>query len=231
MRKILPHETLIQGKWLFQEGRVVGDESCCRIESLIDGHLIEMARADGGWSTLYEDPNDRRLWERTYPQSGLHGGGPPSLRLVSKEEAKRRFGLLSKGAIRNSRLREELRKLTGKPIENVSMKVLFWGDDHEGEAVDVSVSFAGGRRYFFGCAGDGSILITQRRKQMGDAPNTNSEWRTLPNLQGELQEVGFGSTWLRLRIDDRILLITNDDDEISIAADGKSLCRDFYRRC
>jgi len=57
--------------------------------------LRKLASADGGWSTLYCDPSDRRLWEMTYPQGDLHGGGLPVLRVIVREEAIRRYGAAS----------------------------------------------------------------------------------------------------------------------------------------
>ncbi|PSQ82866.1 MAG: hypothetical protein BRD44_06480 [Bacteroidetes bacterium QS_7_67_15] len=51
-----------------------------------------LGASDGGWSILYRDPADERLWELTYPQGHLHGGGPPLLRVVSEEEAAEKYG-------------------------------------------------------------------------------------------------------------------------------------------
>lgn len=53
--------------------------------------LRELASADWGWSTLYRGPADH-LWEKTYPQSHQHGGGPPLLHVVSEKEAKEKYG-------------------------------------------------------------------------------------------------------------------------------------------
>jgi hypothetical protein len=89
---IRPDETLIQGKWLSSASGLVADDNCRRIEELTHGVLKEIASADGGWLTLYQDPSDRRLWERTYPMSETHGGGPPVLRSISRDEAQRKYG-------------------------------------------------------------------------------------------------------------------------------------------
>jgi hypothetical protein len=42
-----------------------------------------------GWESLYRDPDDSRLRELVFLQSELQGGGPPSLRSISFEEAKK----------------------------------------------------------------------------------------------------------------------------------------------
>jgi hypothetical protein len=87
-----PDETMLIGQWKMANGRVVADETCKRIEVLIRGHLVALASSPDNWSTLYQDPNDLRLWEHTYPQSHLHGGGPPSLTCISVSDAQTRFG-------------------------------------------------------------------------------------------------------------------------------------------
>lgn len=81
--KIAPTETEIVGRWVQEGTHVKSDEATHRIEDLISHHLRRISQADGGWSVLYEDPADGRRWELTYPESGLQGGGPPRLRLLS----------------------------------------------------------------------------------------------------------------------------------------------------
>ena len=75
-------ESSLVGHWLFRGSLVVADEICLRIESLTSDYLIELASSSDGWSTLFKDPIDGRFWERTYPQSQLHGSGPPALHCV-----------------------------------------------------------------------------------------------------------------------------------------------------
>lgn len=90
--EIAPSETLITGKWISEGDRVVADEACYRINKLVRSHLLKLADAMEGWDVLYRDPVDGRLWEHTYPQSHLHGGGPPQLRCISQGEAKDKYG-------------------------------------------------------------------------------------------------------------------------------------------
>jgi hypothetical protein len=92
--KLASSETLLSGKWLLRDGRMVGDETSQRIQELIRSHLRELGRDPSGWDTLYRDPDDGRLWELTYPQSERHGGGPPQLRCLTLDEAKRKYGSL-----------------------------------------------------------------------------------------------------------------------------------------
>lgn len=86
-------ETDLVGRWSAGNGQVATDSTCERIEWLISHSLrrIGVSTAGGGWDTLYQDPNDGRFWECTYPQSDQHGGGPPRLKVISREEALRKF--------------------------------------------------------------------------------------------------------------------------------------------
>jgi hypothetical protein len=92
MRKIAPHETEITGQWVVSQGRVIRDENCERIEDLAKNHFVLLGHDWSGWRTLYRDPDDNRLWELIYPESGLHGGGPPALRFISDESARLEYG-------------------------------------------------------------------------------------------------------------------------------------------
>lgn len=89
---IAPNETKITGKWVVAGGRVVADETCRRIAELTKSFLLELGRDPSGWDALYRAPDDGRLWELIYPQSEMQGGGPPQLRCLSVDEAKRKYG-------------------------------------------------------------------------------------------------------------------------------------------
>lgn len=92
MISIDPSETLLTGRWIAQGGRVVADDVSKRIIALTQSHLQKIGADDSGWNTLYRDPNDGRYWEHSYPQSELHGGGPPELRWLTAEEARQKYG-------------------------------------------------------------------------------------------------------------------------------------------
>ena len=87
MKELQPHETILTGNWLVDGTEVIGDAVDRRIEWLVDSQLERLATDSSGWETLYRDPRDGRLWERTYPHGEMHGGGPPQLSIVSAEDA------------------------------------------------------------------------------------------------------------------------------------------------
>ena len=71
--------------------KVVADRTSKRIEFLVQEYLQKLAINPDLWETLYQDPNDERLWVLYYPQSEMHGGGPPALKHISKNEAQTKF--------------------------------------------------------------------------------------------------------------------------------------------
>jgi hypothetical protein len=87
------HEIAIIGKWISKQGVVKADEACNRIEQLKSNYLRKIAdsKEHGGWMVLYQDPQDMRYWELSYPQSELHGGGPPALTIISEKEARMKY--------------------------------------------------------------------------------------------------------------------------------------------
>ncbi len=91
---LLPDETLLEGRWRSESGRVEADGTAQRIAQLVRNHLDRLATSQDGWSALFKDREDGRLWELTYPNSGMHGGGPPRLEHVSRRAAESRYELL-----------------------------------------------------------------------------------------------------------------------------------------
>ena len=88
-----PDEVELEGKWQIDGSTMRADSVCARIEELTTSVLELVAHSPqvGAWETLFRDPSDGRFWERTYPQGELHGGGPPRLAVISREEAKRKY--------------------------------------------------------------------------------------------------------------------------------------------
>ncbi|RYE14490.1 MAG: hypothetical protein EOP34_06435, partial [Rickettsiales bacterium] len=80
-------EIKIVGNWIFDGSTIVADEHSLRIERLIANYLINIKTDYSGWDTLYRDPDDGRYWELIYPKSEMQGGGPPSLILLSDDQA------------------------------------------------------------------------------------------------------------------------------------------------
>lgn len=64
------------------------DDQSNRITWLVNNYLIQIASDGVSWTVLYQDPEDKRYWELTFPRSEIHGGGAPSLILISENDAK-----------------------------------------------------------------------------------------------------------------------------------------------
>jgi Immunity protein 27 len=79
---IRPEETEIRGAWIWADGKMVEDDASRRIRQLIEGELHHIATSEDGWVRLYRDPQDGRVWELSYPQGEMHGGGPMLMRVV-----------------------------------------------------------------------------------------------------------------------------------------------------
>lgn len=86
-------ENLIKGSWKFEGGRIVPDEICNRIHSLLELHFKKLAqsREFGAWEILYIDPTDGRFWELTYPEGHMQGGGPPQISVVGENQARSKY--------------------------------------------------------------------------------------------------------------------------------------------
>ena len=93
MKALAYSETVLEGKWLFVGDKMVSDEATLRIEELVVSYLIHVATCKDGWAKLYRDPADGRYWEHTYPQSEMHGGGPPKLQVMEHDAAAKRYGM------------------------------------------------------------------------------------------------------------------------------------------
>ena len=91
--KLSNTESKLIGQWHFENGAMRKDEVSQRIEWLINSHWKKITADASGWDVLYIDPVDERLWELTYPQSEMSGGGPPSLTIISREEAVKKYSL------------------------------------------------------------------------------------------------------------------------------------------
>lgn len=71
------------------------DAVALRILHLVEHELEHLANDSSGWQSLFRDPRDGRLWERSYDSSHMHGGGPPSLRVLDAHTAAERYGFES----------------------------------------------------------------------------------------------------------------------------------------
>jgi hypothetical protein len=76
-----------------ENGQMRADSVSERIRWLTSHHLrkIGVSKYSGAWETLFQDPDDGRFWELTYPQSEMQGGGSPALSLLTRDEATAKY--------------------------------------------------------------------------------------------------------------------------------------------
>lgn len=94
--KLQSNEHDLSGAWILEKGAVRADAVCARIEWLTSHHLKKIAasRQWGDWEILYQDPDDGRYWERTFPQGELQGGGPPRLTAVDLDRVRSKYQII-----------------------------------------------------------------------------------------------------------------------------------------
>jgi hypothetical protein len=85
MDLLQPSELALTGRWVLSNENVIADPVCERIEWLVNNHLKKNGTSECGWEILFTDPIDGRYWLLSYPQSHMHGGGPPDLKVVGTE--------------------------------------------------------------------------------------------------------------------------------------------------
>ncbi|MDP2538158.1 Imm27 family immunity protein [Alteromonas stellipolaris] len=88
MDLLLPSESELAGRWVESNAKVIADSVCERIDWLVNNHLQKIGTSKCGWELFFTDPIDGRFWLLTYPQSHMHGGGPPVLKVVATEGVK-----------------------------------------------------------------------------------------------------------------------------------------------
>ncbi len=88
MDLLQPSESLLTGRWLESGKNVIADPVCERVEWLVNHHLKKVGSSKCGWDIFFTDPIDGRFWLLSYPQSHMHGGGPPTLSVVATDDIK-----------------------------------------------------------------------------------------------------------------------------------------------
>jgi len=91
--KIDSNENVLIGNWILNGLIVEGDAVTKRIRELTSNYLIRIGSDESGWNILYQDPEDLRYWELTYPDSYLQGGGPSTLKNISEIEVSKIYQL------------------------------------------------------------------------------------------------------------------------------------------
>jgi hypothetical protein len=82
------------GSWTFANNKGVIDENCKMVNELLNKELQFISDDNSGWNKLYKYNIDSSYWELTYPQSDLHGGGPPALKKIKDlNELKNRYSI------------------------------------------------------------------------------------------------------------------------------------------
>ncbi len=59
-----------------ENGKVIADNNCPDIKSMIQNEFTKIDSTDDGW-TIRSQGTDETIWKLSYPESHLHGGGPP----------------------------------------------------------------------------------------------------------------------------------------------------------
>jgi hypothetical protein len=54
-------------------------------------NLVQVVVDDRNWKVLHRNPDTGEYWRESFPQSGMHGGGPPVFEKISEETAKKEF--------------------------------------------------------------------------------------------------------------------------------------------
>lgn len=90
-QELKPDERILIGKWEFRDSMIFADDTSTRIEFLVTKYLIKITEDETGWTKLFQDPNDQRYWELSYPDSESHGAGAPQLKFLSKEEVNMKY--------------------------------------------------------------------------------------------------------------------------------------------
>lgn len=66
-----------------KEGEILADSNCQLIESMIESDLTVIESSEDGWTKRFKG-KDGKICELTYPESYIHGGGPPKLVQIEK---------------------------------------------------------------------------------------------------------------------------------------------------
>jgi len=79
-------EKVFAGQWLFENGKIVGDETENRIWGLVRNRTTRVAERMSDGSSCIRIPCDGSSWELSFPQGKLQGGGPAKLVKLSPDD-------------------------------------------------------------------------------------------------------------------------------------------------
>ena len=69
--------------WHLEDGKVAARGDAAAIDEMLATKLEEVRTDEGGWVVIFRHRDTNQLWELSYPQSELHGGGPRRLRRIN----------------------------------------------------------------------------------------------------------------------------------------------------
>ncbi|MCC6742426.1 MAG: hypothetical protein IT175_01070 [Acidobacteria bacterium] len=126
---------------------------------------------------------------------------------------------------------ETLSSLVGSPIVRVVVQVLFYGVERLGAWGDMFLVFGNGRVVAFGCAGDGTILVSEVPEPARCAPpHTTIDLRELAGLSGQMDGFDEKGSRLTLAFQGGTLELVNEDDELLFRIDGAEPLAELLHR-
>jgi Immunity protein 27 len=70
--------------WSIENGRVVPRGDAAAISEMLEQKLEKVRVGESGWISVYRHRETGQLWELSYPQGELQGGGPRRWRLLTQ---------------------------------------------------------------------------------------------------------------------------------------------------
>lgn len=70
--------------WHLEDGKVAARGDAAAIDEMLATKLEKLRTEEGGWIVIFRHRDTNQLWELSYPQSELHGGGPRRLRMIGE---------------------------------------------------------------------------------------------------------------------------------------------------
>jgi hypothetical protein len=68
--------------WYSEDGKMLAGADALAINEMLATKLEEVRTDVTNWIVIFRHRDTNQLWELSYPQSELHGGGPRRLRLI-----------------------------------------------------------------------------------------------------------------------------------------------------
>jgi len=80
--RAMPSSTELNDIFAIEGGNVVIRGDAGIIDDMLQNKLEKVRSDERGWTTVCRHRDTNELWELSYPQSDLHGGGPRRLRMI-----------------------------------------------------------------------------------------------------------------------------------------------------